>query len=438
MLIKINFHWGLVLDPRITATKVLGQVLQNHHSLGAELEQIPKDNAPLVKELSYGVMRYLPRLELLATRLLKKPFREKDYDLYCLLLIGFYQLFYTRIPEHAALSETVECTKRLKKDWSAGLFNAILRNCLRQREALTSQLDSYQEAKYCHPEWLITLIEGAYPDQWQTILQENQQRSPMTLRINTVNITHDEYSALLEANNIEAEIIPEVKNAIVLDKPCSVENLPGFYRGLVSVQDASAQLAARFLDVAPGQRVLDACAAPGGKTTHLLEMEPEIQELVAVDHEEKRLPLIHENLSRLALEATVKLADASDPDSWWDGVAFDRILLDAPCSAMGVIRRHPDIKYLRKKSDIKQLSDFQFQLLNNLWPLLKRGGLLLYVTCSILPEENDQVVKKFISNHDTVELAPIHFSLAEKTDCGIQLLPQKNFDGFYFSLLRKI
>ncbi len=425
------------MDPRITATKVIARVIQYHHSLGSELEQIPKDKAPLVKELSYGVMRYLPRLEKLAALLLKKPFREKDSDLYCLLLIGFYQLLYMRIPEHAVLSETVECTKRLKKQWAAGVFNAVLRNFLRQQDNFIKQLDDGEGAEHCHPEWLVSLLQHHYPDMWKEILVQNQARSPMTLRVNSLKITLQEYMALLDANGIVGSPISNITNAIVLEEPCGIDNLPGFFQGLVSVQDASAQLGAEFLKLQPGQRVLDACAAPGGKSTHILELEPDLRELVSMDVDAKRLSLINENISRLQLQATVKQADASDPDSWWDGIVFQRILFDAPCSGVGVIRRHPDIKHLRTAEDIEQLADFQLHCLRNLWPLLENKGYLLYATCSILPDENDKVIEQFVAQTESASVHPLHFPQGNQTEYGLQILPQPQLDGFYYTLIRK-
>lgn len=392
------------------------------------------DDPALTKELCYGVMRHLPSLEFIANRFIKKSFKDKDKDLHVLILLGIYQLFHMRIPPHAAISETVEAAKVFKKNWAAGLINGILRNCQRQKEKLQSKLNGAAETHYNHPQWFIDKLKLSWPEHWQDILKQNNQRGPMTLRVNLAKKSRAEYLSLLNDAGILAKEIAACDGALILDVPCGVEKLPGFDQGWVSVQDASAQLAADFLSIENGQRVLDACAAPGGKTCHLLEKAS--LDVLAIDNDAERLERVTDNLKRLQLKAKILVADASDPSNWWDGHTFDRILLDVPCSATGVIRRNPDIKYHRREEDIQHLSELQFTILKNSWSLLSDEGLMLYVTCSVLPDENESVIERFIDQQPSARVVPITCNIAQPLRHGIQVLPQEDFDGFYFCLLK--
>lgn len=381
----------------------------------------------LIQAICYGVCRFYTRLDVILSHLLKKPMDEKDSDVHALLMVGLYQLMDMRVPEYAAVTETVNATEKLKKAWSRGFVNAILREYLRNRESLADAINEDEEAFHAHPEWWIKAIKKAWPDQWKKILDENNQHPPFALRVNKKHLSREEYLEKLHAENLSAHIIPDTQQGIILDEAISMDKLPGFYAGDVSVQDGAAQLAAELLDLQPGQHVLDACAAPGGKLTHILEIMPDIS-VVAVEKDSSRIKLIQENLTRLKMEAECICADVSDIERWWDGKSFDRILLDAPCSASGVVRRHPDIKLLRAPSDIRAFAVEQKKLLTTLWQLLKPNGLFLYATCSIFPEENSKVIESFLATHADA-----------KKEMDKQILPgEQEMDGFYYALIRKI
>jgi len=431
------------LKARNIAVKVLLRVMVDGRSLSAALpEQLVKlsdpSERPLTQELCYGVMRYALRLEAIAQQLITKPLKRKDRDVECLVLLGLYQLIYMRIPPHAVVAETVEAVNALGKSWAKGLVNAVLRNFQRQQEALLAQVDEVPAQQCAHPAWLLTLIRASWPDDWPSIVAVNNQYPPMTLRINPAHGTREDYLLHLQADDIAATVVEHVPSAIRLTQPVDVERLPGFSAGHVSVQDGAAQLAAELLALAPGQRVLDACAAPGGKCCHLLEQEIALTEVVALEIDEQRLQSVHENLARLKLPATVVQGDASRPAEWWDGKLFDRILLDAPCSASGVIRRHPDIKWLRRAEDIAALVQLQGQILEAMWPLLAPGGLLLYATCSILPQENHLQIERFVETHHDAKALPITGLWGRAMPLGRQVLPGENeMDGFYYAPLQK-
>lgn len=404
------------MNTRIQATKTLVEILQNKKSLSDTLEKItPQDS--LSKALAFGVMRYYFQLDAILKQLLQKPIKTNEKIIEVLLLIGLYQIIYLAVPDYAAVNETVDAAKQLQKTWAVKLINAVLRNFLRQKTQLLSSI-----VTHAHPAWLVNKIKQAYPEQWQQILQENNQQAPMTLRVNQQQISRDEYIKKLQQTKKTAVS----QQGIILSKPLKIAELPGFAQGLVSVQDEAAQLAPHFLNLTPGLTVLDACAAPGGKTCHLLETVPNLH-LTAIEKNPKRLLKIQENLSRLKLHGQLICADILSVKTWWQSELFDRILLDAPCSGTGVIRRHPDIKYLRLPSDILENTKLQNQMLTCLWPLLKPNGLLLYATCSILPEENHLLIKNFCREQATVDLQ------FEK-----QILPGENqMDGFYYALLKK-
>lgn len=427
-----------MLNPRICAAMILKEVIFEKHSLAPALRLSNKSQqSNLTKELSFGVCRYYFQLKTILSQLMSKSIKAKEAGIECLLLLGIYELLYLNTAKHAVVSDVVECTKILKKTWATNLVNAILRNFLRNQADLVAHSIKNREAEFNHPEWMIKKIKQAYPTEWQSILQINNQHPPMTLRVNPLKTTREDYQTLLHDQGIMTQLAEHCPYALVLESACNVLNLPKFSEGFCSVQDVNAQLAAGFLQLKPGLDVLDACAAPGGKTTQLLEIEPKLHSVIALENDRERVKIIHENLTRLQLSAKVITADAADLSSWWNNTAFDRILLDAPCSATGVIRRHPDIKLLRQESDIKNLIHTQRELLRALWQTLKPNGLLLYVTCSIFPEENAENIEWFLQNTTDAELIPLPLQSTYSL-IGLQLLPGEYAgDGFYYALLRK-
>jgi len=426
---------------RALAAKCTYAVIDQGRSLGDELpKQIAKidiKNKGLLQEICYGVLRYLPELENETQQLIQKPLKGKQRVFHFLMLVGIYQLKYMRIPDHAAVSETVEAANALKSRHLGGLINGVLRNYQRKTEKETSdtvQPELSNPVKYNHPGWFINKIKAAYPDQWQNILTANQERPPMWLRVNQQHNTPQNYVEQLKNAEVNVEYIDPKSQAIKLSQAVGVEKLPGFAEGHVSIQDGAAQQAAVLLACKANDNVLDCCAAPGGKTCHILEATPDIAKMTAIDIDESRLVRVNENLERLQLNAQVITGDAASQD-WWNGELYDKILLDVPCSATGVIRRHPDIKWLRKANDIEKLAKLQAQILKNIWSLLKPGGTLLYATCSILPEENSTQVRRFIENNNDVELIPITENVS---DIGWQILPNEHsMDGFYYAKLVK-
>jgi 16S rRNA (cytosine967-C5)-methyltransferase len=407
-------------------------------SLPAEIDELPVDQRPLLQELCYGVLRYYLPLTAICSRLVSKPLTGKNVDLGLLILLGFYQLIYMRIPDHAAVNETVKVAKELGKPWAKGLINGVLREFLRQRDALMALLEGDMETKTSHPRWLIRRLESDWPRDYLSILQANNQRAAMTLRVNRRKGERNDYIGLLTGRNVDGSLCSLSPSGITLASAHDVYTLPGFQEGVVSVQDEASQLAAQLLELEPDLKVLDACAAPGGKTCHMLEMEPALQ-LLALDSDRKRLDMVADNLQRLGLHADLLLADANDTAEWWDGTGFDRILLDVPCSSTGVIRRHPDIKLLRKDEDIAKLAARQLRLLTNLWPLLEKGGILLYSTCSLFAEENWHVVSRFLQQTANAIDKPLVVDWGEAVDVGRQLLPEPDgHDGFYYARLQKV
>jgi 16S rRNA (cytosine967-C5)-methyltransferase len=414
--------------------------LQDGQSLTAALDnalqtvESSKDRA-FIQALCYGVCRQFHRLDFILSQLLDKQL--KDMEVKALALAGLYQLKFMRVKPHAAVSETVLAAR--KKPWAKPLINAVLRTYLREQESLEEKADKEQTAAVSHPDWLIRQIEQDWPQQAQKILLENNQQPPMALRVNLARISRDQYLQQLSAQGIVAAAVSFCPSAIIPDKPVPVDLLPGFAEGLVSVQDTAAQLAAELLDVQVGHRVLDVCAAPGGKTAHILENQPQLKELVAVDIDKSRMQRVSENCQRLNLQARLVVGDAANPSGWWDGKPFDRILLDAPCSASGVIRRHPDIKLLRRAEDIQQLQALQKTILQAIWPLLAPGGLLLYATCSILKQENEQQVQAFLAEHSDAAELPIDADWGTAGVCGRQILTGESaMDGFYYARLVKV
>jgi 16S rRNA (cytosine967-C5)-methyltransferase len=430
------------MNVRAIAAKVLNQVVEKGQSLSQALPAIQQDLSPkdkaLVQMLCYGVLRTLPRLDFFCRSLMKKPLTGKQRDLHFLILVGIYQLLYTRIPSHAAVGETVDGAKALKKPALKGMVNGVLRSFLREQESLIEKADQQPALLYCHPSWLVKRLQVAYGEEKAAqIMSANNEQAPMWLRVNARFHERDQYLALLNAEDKKAEIAEFNVNALCLENACDVYQLPGFEAGWVSVQDGAAQLAAHYLDAQPNDLILDACSAPGGKTVHTLELQPDLKQMVAVDFDEKRLLRVQENLQRLNLQATVIQGDASKPDNWWSGEQFDRILCDAPCSATGVIRRHPDIRWLRRDSDIDELVLLQKNILHALWKKLKPGGVLLYATCSILPDENNLQINNFLEATSDASLIPLSIQYNGQMTSR-QILPnEQKMDGFYYAKLQK-
>lgn len=422
---------------QLAAGQIVQQVLADGRNLNQVLEEslrrkavwTPAQRAAL-QDLSYGTLRYYGQLRAVLELLLHKPL--SDQRIYYVLLVALYQLQYSKAAQHAVVDHAVRSAQMLNPKIS-GLVNAILRNFLRGRETLLEQAAQRAEGKYSYPQWWIDELQAQYGERSAAILAAGNQHPPMTLRVNRRRGTTAEYLARLaqqDGEPLPAHLIEP--DALQLDKPVPVDKLPGFFDGLVSVQDAGAQYAARLLDVHDGQRVLDACAAPGGKTAHILECAQ--VEMVAADKDEKRLQRVAENLQRLELSAQLVVGDAADPEAWWDGKPFDRILADVPCSASGVVRRHPDIKWLRRSADIAGFAAQQRDILQALWRLLAQDGRLLYATCSVFRQENEQVIAAFLEQQPDARRLPI--ALPEGSDG--QMLPNDQHDGFFYALLHKI
>jgi 16S rRNA (cytosine967-C5)-methyltransferase len=406
-------------------------------SLPEGLERVEERDRALLQQLCYGTLRSFHRMQGVLQLLLSKPLKNKDADLQALLLCGAYQLLEMRTPDHAAISSTVDACRQLKKNWATGLVNGVLRRCARERATLLESLSPAQA--HSHPQWLYDAICEHWPEHSEQIFLANNQPPPMTLRVNRQHTDVDSYIAELAGLGLEASAGKLADTAVYLSSAQNVELLPGFSEGRVSVQDEAAQIAAGLLAPEAGARVLDACSAPGGKCCHLLEMQPGLAELVAMDNDAERLLRVDENLKRLGLQAHLVQGDACAPGDALGSAGFDHILLDAPCSGSGVIRRHPDIKLLRRATDIEGLATIQMKMLRALWPQLKPGGSLLYVTCSILPEENWQLIRRFLDETDDAVYGMAGIEWGVDCSPGRQTLPATDgADGLYFAkLVRK-
>ncbi len=429
-----------LLDSRAAAARCLAKI-HNGSSLSQQLpifeQQVTEKDRGLYRQLCYGVLRFYPKLNGIATLLIQKPLKDKDRDVQMLILIGVYQLREMRIPDHAAVSTTVSATKSLKKHWAKGFVNGVLRQWQRNEQDLLTKLTAAEHQS--HPQWLHDELVKAWPDHAAAIESANNQHPPMCLRVNYQRSSTDDYLQQLSANGIEASRCDFAEQGIRLTNPVSVEQLPQFSEGWVSVQDEAPQLSATLMTLAAGQRVLDACCAPGGKTCHLLELQPQLEQLVALDIDQQRLQKVEQNLERLQLHASLINGDASEPLSWWDNQPFDRILLDAPCSATGVIRRNPDIKLHRQPSDIVKLAQLQRKILDALWQTLKPNGRLVYATCSVLPEENEKVVASFCEQQKDARHVVIDALWGIARPYGRQLFPQdEGHDGFYYAVIEKM
>jgi len=426
-------------NPRIAALRALSEVLDSKKSL-ADSEALSKlgdsrSNA-FARHLAYGVLRWLTALEWLAAELLTKPLKKRERDVQRLLLLGLQQLWHDQTASHAAVNETAECARLLGKPWAVGLINAVLRRFQREQEQLLKKLDQSNQ-QFAHPDWMLKEIQQDWPENWQNIVDANNRQAPLWLRINRRRA--DESILRNDLITAEFEITghPYARDAICIQPAVAVAKIPGFEKGWLSVQDPAAQLARDLLDPQDGDRILDACAAPGGKTAHLLESCPGI-ELTALDKHEQRLKQIHQTFVRLGLKAETQVADAAVVEDWWSGQKFHKILLDAPCSATGVIRRHPEIKWLRSSDQVSAAVQTQDSLLNALWPLLEPGGIFVYATCSILKRENNEQIQRFLQlNTDAaMEMPTTEWGRSEAFGC--QIFPgEAQMDGFFYAVLRK-
>ena len=417
---------------QLHASQVVGQVLGGRNLnqvLSVALQSAPAltpQQRGALQDLSYGTLRFYGQLLRVLQQLLLQPL--PDERVRCLLLVALYQLQYSKSVPYAVVDHAVRAAQKINAR-TAGLVNAVLRNFLRRRESLLTSAASTDEGRYSYPQWWIDKVREQYGDHTEAILLAGNQHPPMTLRLNSKRTNLPDYLALLSQHDIAAlSIAPD---AVLLEHPLPVDKLPGFLDGLVSVQDAGAQYAASLLDVRDGMRVLDACAAPGSKSCHLLELAQ--IDLLALDKDGQRLQRVNENLRRLQLHAKLHTGDAAQPDGWWDGLPFQRILADVPCSASGVVRRHPDIKWLRRPTDIAGFAQQQQLILNALWPLLESGGKLLYATCSLFAQENQHVIHEFLKQHEDAQPLPLS---APGLNEG-QLLPDNQHDGFFYALLLK-
>jgi len=427
-------------NPRWIALQVMLKLLDQGRSLDDIFNSdwfrsltVSRRDLGLCRELAFGLCRWYHALSPMLRQRLQKPIRARDRDIEIILLLGLYQLLVMKTEAHAAVNETVKLTLAQKKKWARGLVNAVLRTVIRQKVVC----DDKQQAR-SYPEWMMARIEADWGDQADEMLLQGNQRPPMTLRVHGDRSDVEEMVVTLAANGIGANRHTKVETAIVLESPCDVTELPGFEAGRLSVQDASAQIAASLLVCDPGARVLDACAAPGGKTAHLLQRYPNI-EVDALDSSESRLERLRENLHRIGHSARVLVADAADSDSWFDGNPYDCILADLPCSASGVIRRHPDIKLLRRESDIMPLLAQQHKIIDALWSALKPGGEMLYSTCSVFKDENEAQIASFLERHaDAAEITLQQANWGQQRPHGRQILSgSHNMDGFYYALLSK-
>ncbi|NCU00161.1 16S rRNA (cytosine(967)-C(5))-methyltransferase RsmB [Candidatus Macondimonas diazotrophica] len=427
---------------RAEAARVIAAVVGRGASLSTVLPPALAAVAPaergLLQQLCYGSLRFGLRYRAVLGELMSRPLKARDVDLEALLWVGLHQIDALGMPPHAVVHATVGACRLLGKDWARGLVNGVLRNVLRDSAVLDPERMSDVQARHAHPDWLITQIRHDWPAHWEAILAANNRQAPMTLRVNARHMDRAAYAARLRDDGLESHPAPHTETGLILASPVAVDQLPGFQQGWVSVQDSAAQLAAPLLDAAPGMRVLDACAAPGGKTAHLLERTTDL-DLVALDIDSARLQRVQDTLSRLGLTAEIRCADLSMPETWHDGRPFDRILLDAPCSATGVIRRHPDIKLLRRPADITNLAGRQQALLETTWNLLAPDGVLLYATCAVLRAENEAVLSAFLAGHPEAVVEPLVTTWGHLAGAGRQNLPgEDEADGFFYARLRRV
>lgn len=426
------------------AARVVTAVSEDGESLDDALDRhetsVESASRAAIQALAYGTVRWYPRIDFWLSRLLDGGTRPRP-QVRALLAVGIHQLEFSSHPPHAMVDQAVEGARELGQPRAAGLVNAVLRRFLREQRALNAAANEVPAARFAHPAWWIEMIRRDWPQEWTQFLEANNQPPPMWLRVNRRRSSRSAYLEALREASLAAQASDYASDAVLLEIPVPVNALPGFERGLVSVQDAGAQLAVELLEARDGMRVLDACAAPGGKTCHLLERAD--LDVVAIDRSSARLAQVEQNLRRLGLSATVIESDAADTVRWWDGQPFERVLLDAPCTASGVIRRHPDVKLLRRPTDIEPLQHEQLRLLRGLWPALATAGRLLYVTCSILRAENEEVLRRFLELEPAATSVPIAASFGPPGKrmtggVGMQILPgAAGMDGFYYACLEK-
>ncbi len=418
--------------------RVVYHSCQLDRALREEVTDYDRNDQAFIREIVLGVLREFWRLGAWTDHILKQTPRKKDRDVYCLLLVGIYQIEYMRVPDYAAVSETVSAAEALAKPWARKLINAVLRKFVAHCEQI-KKADLNDSARFSHPQWMIELVKAQWPDEYREILNANNRKPELILRVNSTRSSVESYLRRLEQNNIAASADRVAPQGVRIHERVTVSELPGFAQGVVSVQNSASQLAVSSLDITSGDRVLDACSAPGGKLMHMLEDYSETCEIAAIDISEARCAQIVDNLGRVDGSVKIMTADATQPDKWWDGVPYNRILLDAPCSAFGVVSKHPEIKFHRKPNDILSVSLLQKKLLGTLFELLDKGGKLLYTTCSILREENDDVIGEAIKDHPDMRVVELDQSLGRKTCFGRQRLQGIDFsDGFYYALLTRL
>ncbi|MGN1393173.1 MAG: 16S rRNA (cytosine(967)-C(5))-methyltransferase RsmB [Succinivibrionaceae bacterium] len=429
------------LNSRAIASKIVDEVASEKKQLNIAIKNNISTNNEFysfILDICYNTIRYYISLDFVVNSLYQKKFKEKHHLAKNSLIIGIYQILYTNTPTHAIVNETVNAIKQLGFTSFSSLANALLHKCIREKDIILKKIQKSYETNYAFPQWLIKKIKQYYPQETSEILASYNQHPPMWIRVNTNKIPIKKYLEILKINSIDFEASLLVPTAVLIKKPCAVEELPFFKNGLITIQDISAQYASTLLDAEANDIVLDCCCAPGGKTSHILELYPNIKEIVAIDNQENRIKRVHENLQRLNLSNKVKVicCDATDsPSTWSPYKQYDKIMLDAPCSATGVIRRHPDIKLLRTEKDIINIKSIQNSILNNIWDLLKINGILVYVTCSILKEENENNIESFLKQHKDAQLIPI----SNSNQIGLQVLPNHNsMDGFFYAKIKKI
>ncbi len=418
---------------RAQALTILIRLIQNQQPLSQNLQDPAL--SPFTKALCFGFARYYFRLVAIADKMVTK--RPKDLNIWVGLLLGLFQISVLKIPDYAVVQETVALIPA-KQSWAKGFINAILRRFCREQDNILQQLNNQPDFMTMHPAWMIRAFESHWPLASPAIIEANNAHPPMSLRVNLAHLSFEAYCARLDAQEIPHKIIPYTQAGLMIVHPCDVQALPGFSQGDISVQDGAAQLAGPLLDLQPGMRVLDACCAPGGKLTQILELEPQLSFCLGLDVDAHRLQRVEANCLRLGLNPSLCVGDALTPNAWWDGQYFDRILVDAPCSATGILRRHPDIKLLRTLDDIHQIARIQIQILTTLWQLLATDGILVYATCSMMPEENSHIIAEFLNTHPDAERDISPQPWGHSTGYGWQILPgDHNMDGFFYAKLFK-
>jgi 16S rRNA (cytosine967-C5)-methyltransferase len=438
---------GAAATARSLSAHAVARVLREGVTLDAALKDaLVGADAKLLsaaRSLSYGAVRGYFRHEAILAKLLSQPVRSLDFLVRALLSVALYELEDERTPEYAVVDAAVMTAKATDAARASGLINAVLRRYLRERKALDLEIGRRPDTRHAAPIWLADRFRADWPVRWTQLLAASDAQAPMWLRVNSRSTTAAEYVEVLRSAGISARAEERVPYAVVLESPCDVHGLPGFAQGLVSVQDLGAQCVAFPLDLSADLRVLDACAAPGGKTALIAERQPNLRKLVAVDIDPHRLARVRDNLSRGSLDAEIVAADSARPQEWWDGVPFDRILLDAPCSGLGVIRRHPDIRLRKSPSDIDKLPALQSKLLKSAWELLAPGGRLVYVTCTVTRSENHDVIAAFLASTPGADIVAVERwagwpGLGEADEFGRQILPgEAGADGFYYAALTK-